>query len=88
MALVIERFVDFGPTLACEKLAECHGMVLAKETARRWMRDAGLWFPCRQRPLKIYQPDCSEQGSHKDMPRHPARRDARSTQVFSTCPIS
>ncbi|WP_207001726.1 ISNCY family transposase [Trinickia mobilis] len=56
MALVRERYADFGPTLACEKLAECHGIRLAKETVRRWMRDAGLWIPRRQRPPKVYQP--------------------------------
>ncbi|CAD6545606.1 ISNCY family transposase ISBcen27 [Paraburkholderia kirstenboschensis] len=41
--------------LACEKLAECHGVVLAKETMRRWMRDAGLWIPRKQRPPKLHQ---------------------------------
>jgi hypothetical protein len=56
MALVRERYADFGPTLACEKLAECHGVMLAKETVRRWMRDAGLWIPRRQRPPKLHQP--------------------------------
>ncbi|MGF6653164.1 transposase [Paraburkholderia youngii] len=56
MALVRERYPDFGPTLACEKLAECHGIRLAKETVRRWMRDAGLWIPRKQRPPKVYQP--------------------------------
>src|SRR5471030_424899 len=56
MALVRERYADFGPTLACEKLRECHGVELAKETVRRWMRDAGLWIPRRQRPPKIHQP--------------------------------
>ena len=56
MGLVRERYADFGPTLACEKLAECHGVVLAKETVRRWMRDAGLWIPRRQRPPKLHQP--------------------------------
>ncbi|MFX1672356.1 ISNCY family transposase [Paraburkholderia sp. A2WS-5] len=56
MALVRERYADFGPTLACEKLAECHGIALAKETVRRWMRDAGLWIPRAQRPPKVYQP--------------------------------
>ncbi|CAG9264679.1 hypothetical protein PCAR4_60177 [Paraburkholderia caribensis] len=56
MALVRERYADFGPTLACEKLRECHGVVLAKETVRRWMRDAGLWMPRRQRPPKLHQP--------------------------------
>ncbi|WP_233888566.1 ISNCY family transposase [Paraburkholderia flagellata] len=56
MALVCERYADFGPTLACEKLAECHGIALARETVRRWMRDAGLWIPRAQRPPKVYQP--------------------------------
>ena len=35
MALMRERYADFGPTLACEKLHECHGIALAKETVRR-----------------------------------------------------
>jgi len=56
MALIRERYADFGPTLACEKLCECHGFKLAKETVRRWMRDAGLWIPRKQRPPKIHQP--------------------------------
>ena len=56
MALVRERYADFGPTLACEKLAECHGVVLAKETVRRWMREAGLWIPRKLRPPKLHQP--------------------------------
>jgi hypothetical protein len=56
MALVCERYADFGPTLACDKLAECHCIWLAKETVRRWMRDAGLWIPRAQRPPKVYQP--------------------------------
>jgi len=56
MALVRERYVDFGPTLACEKLRECHGIALGKETVRRWMRDAGLWIPRKQRPPRLHQP--------------------------------
>ena len=31
-------------------------MVLAKETVRRWMREAGLWIPRKQRPPKLHQP--------------------------------
>ena len=34
LGLIHERYADFGPTLACEKLHECHGLVLSKETAR------------------------------------------------------
>ncbi len=30
--------------------------MLAKETVRRWMRDAGLWIPRKQRPPKLHQP--------------------------------
>ncbi|BCQ27511.1 hypothetical protein NK8_57000 (plasmid) [Caballeronia sp. NK8] len=56
MALVRERYADFGPTLACEKLRECHNIELGKETVRRWMRDAGLWIPRKQRPPTLHQP--------------------------------
>jgi len=51
-----ERYADFGPTLAAEKLAECHQIVLAKETVRRIQMAAGLWVPRKLRPVKIQQP--------------------------------
>lgn len=54
LTLIREFYADFGPTLACEKLAECHGLRLATETVRHLMTDAGLWIPRRQRPPKIY----------------------------------
>jgi hypothetical protein len=54
--IIRERYADFGPTLACEKLRECHGIRLAKETVGQWMMDAQLWVPRRQRPPKICQP--------------------------------
>ena len=56
LTLIRERYADFGPTLAREKLEECHGIRLAKETVRRLMTDAGLWVPRAQRPPKLYQP--------------------------------
>jgi transposase len=56
LTIIRERYADFGPTLACEKLAECHGIQLAKETVRKLMTSAGLWIPRRQRPPKVYQP--------------------------------
>ncbi|WP_423395715.1 ISNCY family transposase [Burkholderia sp. LMG 21824] len=56
LGLIRERYADFGPTLACEKLCECHGLQLSKETVRKLMTDAGLWIPRRQRPPKVYQP--------------------------------
>ncbi|MFT4270623.1 MAG: ISNCY family transposase [Pantoea sp.] len=56
--IIRERYADFGPTLACEKLAELHGVVLSKETVRKLMMRAGLWIPRRQRAPKIQQPRC------------------------------
>lgn len=45
LLIIRERYADFGPTLACEKLAELHGLYLAKETVRKLMIQAGLWIP-------------------------------------------
>ncbi len=56
LTIIRDRYADFGPTLACEKLRECHGIQLAKETVRRLMTEAGLWMPRRQRPPKVYRP--------------------------------
>ncbi len=53
---LIRRNYSDGPTLAQEKLVECHGLKLAKETVRRIMVDAGMWVPRKQRPPKVYQP--------------------------------
>jgi hypothetical protein len=36
LAIIRERYADFGPTLACEKLRECHGIWMAKETCGTW----------------------------------------------------
>ncbi len=32
LGIIRDNYADFGPTLACEKLAELHDVVLAKET--------------------------------------------------------
>jgi transposase len=40
IALVRERFADFGPTF--EKLAELHDLKVSRETLRGWMRQAGI----------------------------------------------
>jgi hypothetical protein len=54
--LVRERYADFGPTLACEKLLERHEIALSKETLRKWMTEAGLWKSRRERRRQIFQP--------------------------------
>ena len=56
LILIRDRYADFGPTLACEKLREAHGLTLSKETVRHLMTDAGLWIPRKQRPPRIHQP--------------------------------
>ncbi len=38
-----ERYWDFGPTLACEKLLECEGIELGRETLRRWLIGDNQW---------------------------------------------
>ncbi len=38
-----ENYPDFGPTLACEKMAEIDGVDVNRETLRRWLIYAGLW---------------------------------------------
>jgi molybdenum-dependent DNA-binding transcriptional regulator ModE len=43
-----ERYVDFGPTLAAEKLAE-EGLGIDHETLRRWLVEAGRWTVGRKR---------------------------------------
>jgi transposase len=48
-----ERYSDFGPTLACEKLTELHGVVFSKETVRKLIMQSGLWIPSRQHATKI-----------------------------------
>src|ERR671939_405145 len=45
LAAIRERYPDFGPTLAAEKLAEAHDLRLGRETVRRWMAAAGLRVP-------------------------------------------
>lgn len=56
MLLVRERYADFGPTLACEKLREWHGIRLSVETLRKLMVEAGLWIPRALRERGVHQP--------------------------------
>ncbi|WP_323113157.1 ISNCY family transposase [Enterobacter bugandensis] len=56
LRIIRERYADFGPTLACEKLAEIHGLYLAKETVRKLMTRDGLWIPRTLRPPRVHQP--------------------------------
>lgn len=43
LSLIKEKYTDFRPTLATEKLQEQHGISLSEETTRRWMIEKDLW---------------------------------------------
>ena len=47
LARVRQRYADFGPTLATEHLAK-EGLLVSRETLRKWMAKAALWRPRRQ----------------------------------------
>jgi hypothetical protein len=50
---VRQRYADFGPTLAAEHLAQ-EGLLVSRETLRKWMVQAALWRPRRQRVKRVH----------------------------------
>ena len=54
LAVVRERYPDFAPTLAHEKLTEHHGYTFSVETLRQWLITAGLWQPQRRRGPRVH----------------------------------
>ncbi|MGK2679337.1 ISNCY family transposase [Serratia marcescens] len=75
LTLLREKYGDFGPTLATEKLIERHQISISVETVRNWMIADGLWVPHARRKPRVYQPryrrDCLGEliqidGSHHD----------------------
>ncbi len=56
LGLIKASYPDFGPTLACEKLAERHDIHLGVETVRQWMLANGVWRDRRQRLKPVHQP--------------------------------
>ena len=56
LRLYAQRYGDFGPTLAAEKLAEHHGVPISDETLRRWLRERGTdHFTRRKRPHRVWR---------------------------------
>lgn len=49
LALYEEKYWDFGPTFAAEKLFEEDNYKLHGETLRLWLKEAGIWQPRRKR---------------------------------------
>lgn len=55
IGLIRNKYPDFGPTLAGEKLKERHRISLSAETLRKWMIDEGIWFSKKKKEKKIHQ---------------------------------
>lgn len=53
--LIYERYRDFGPTLAHEKLMEMHNLHLSRESVRRIMIEESIWKPKKARQPEIHQ---------------------------------
>jgi transposase len=53
--LLHSRYADFGPTLACEKLVESHGLKLSVGSVRKIMIEEGLWKPKKARKVVAHQ---------------------------------
>jgi len=51
LSLYGERYPDFGPTLAAEKLLELDGIKVSDETLRKWLLEAGIWQKRRKRSI-------------------------------------
>jgi transposase len=66
LAIVRERYADFGPTLAAEKLSEVHGLDLGVETLQQWMIGAGLWVRRKDRLKRIHHRRCPPQNHSED----------------------
>jgi transposase len=53
--LILKHYRDFGPSLACEKLAERHELKISDESVRQMMIAEGLWKPKKARKLAVHQ---------------------------------
>jgi transposase len=53
--LLKEKYVDFGATLASEKLLELDGVKVSAETVRRIQIGLGLWRPNTRRARRVFQ---------------------------------
>jgi len=54
-ALLRDKYPDFGPTLAVEKLLERDGIAVSAETVRQMQIAMGLWRPKKRRHKRVFQ---------------------------------
>lgn len=52
LTVIQERYSDFKPTFATEKLAENHNIHISYGTTRLWMIKKGLWKPRKQKQVQ------------------------------------
>jgi len=55
LAYIREKYRDFGPLLAHEKLTEVHKLKISLTVVRKLMIQGGLWIPERKRRKRVYQ---------------------------------
>lgn len=55
MKLMTKNYVNFGPTLAKEKLSELNKIVVSVETLRKWLIEEGVWKSKRKKEGKVFQ---------------------------------
>jgi transposase len=55
LELIKEKYVDFGPTLAHEKLSEVHKIEISRESVRKLMIAEGIWRPKRAKQPSTHQ---------------------------------
>jgi transposase len=53
--LLRDKYPDFGPTLAAEKLLELEGVAVSRETIRQMQVGLGLWKPKSRRVRRVFQ---------------------------------
>jgi len=53
--LLREKYPDFGPTFASEKLLDQHQIQLSEETLRKWMIEEGLWVAKKKKDKRVHQ---------------------------------
>jgi hypothetical protein len=67
LTIIRERYWDFGPTLAAEKLREVHRITLGRETLRLWMVEAGIWADRKQQRKQVHQPRRGKRAKRADL---------------------
>jgi len=55
ISIIREKYIDFGPTFALEKLTKHHGITFGVDTLRIAMIREGLWHPHRRKIVRPHQ---------------------------------